>query len=518
MLNHLPVLIILFPLGAALLCPILSYFNRRLGRAVVCLAMGLSLASALIMLGEVTNKNFISYDIAGYRPPVGIEFYINYVNILVLILICIMGLLSTIYGLSFMTGKSRLWSGVYYSILSLLVTGMLGMTITGDVFNFYVFLEITSISGYALIAMGTARGVVSAFRYLLIGTIGASFYLLGVAFLYGETGTLNMYDMSGSSGPILTPQTTLIALGFFVIGFGIKMALFPLHGWQPSAYTNSHPAAAPIIAGVMGKIPAYGMVRFFFFVFNNNSEYVKEFLIVIGILGSLAMMYGSLKAMRQNDIRRMLAYSSIAQIGYVAVGIGIGGGYGLVGAILHIINHSFMKGGLFFAVGAIYHKYGVFRITQMGKIYRHMPITTAGIVIFALSMIGIPPTGGFFSKWYLAIGAINHHLYAYVGFLLVSSLLNCVYFFRLLEKIFAGKDVLPSPIEPNLEKISEKLPLPWDNWKFNRVGKSGRYYGHLEAEITLLIPIVICLVAVMLLGFCNQYLVKVLTIGLLEVM
>lgn len=193
--------------------------------------------------------------------------------------------------------------------------------------------------------MGGDKGVTSAFRYLLIGTIGASFYLLGVAFIYGETGTLNMYDMSGLVGPVLNSGTTMVAMVFFILGFGIKMALFPLHGWQPAAYSEAHPGAAPLIAGVMGKVPAYAMLRFFYFVFDANRDSVSRFLVIVGVMASLGMIYGSVKAIQQKDLRRMLAYSSIAQIGYVGIGIAIGNFYGLLGAVLHIINHSFMKSG-----------------------------------------------------------------------------------------------------------------------------------------------------------------------------
>ena len=225
-------------------------------------------------------------------------------------------------------------------------------------------------SGYTLIAMGGDKGALSAFRYLLIGTIGASFYLLGVAFIYGETGTLNMADMAGLVGPVLGSGTTMVALVFFVVGFGIKMALFPLHGWQPAAYTNAHPGAAPVIAGIMGKVPAYAMLRFFYFVFNANKELVGDFMLVVGTMAAAGMIYGSVKALQQKDMRSMLAYSSIAQMGYIGIGIAMGDLYGLIGAVLHIIVHSFMKGGLFFCVGAIQYKYGVTRLGQLGQLQR----------------------------------------------------------------------------------------------------------------------------------------------------
>ena len=484
--NNLPVFIVLCPLFAALLCPIISYFTRVGGRIIVILASALSFVMSIFQLIHIVQTRSVSYWFGGYRPPYGIEFAIDSLSGTLLVFVSGIGLLSTIYSLAFFKGKSRFRSFGYYSILSLLICGLLGMTSTADVFNLYVFLEITSISGYALIAMGGDRGVLSSFRYLLIGTIGASFYLLGVGFIYGETGTLNMHDMSGLVGPVLTSGTTMVAMAFFVLGFGIKMALFPLHGWQPEAYTNAHPGAAPMIAGVMGKIPAYAMLRFFFYVFNANSEYVAKFLWIVGIMSACGMIYGSLKAIRQKDFRRMLAYSSIAQIGYIGLGIAITGYYGLIGAVMHIIGHSLMKSCLFFCAGGIRYRYEETQLSRFGQIYKTMPKTVAAIVISALSMVGIPPLTGFFSKWYLALGAIEKNVNFFIVILILSSLLNAIYFFGLLEKIFMNKKVVTEDIA--IERgIKGELP------------------------VTMLIPICLTALAIIGLGVFNTKFVAILS-------
>ena len=286
-LSNLPVLVIFCPLIGALLCPIVSWFNRQAGRWLVTILSGSSLIASALLLCQIRENGRIHYWFGNWEPPYGIEFSVDSMNGVLLVLIGLMGFLSALFGMPFQQGNSRFKSAGYYSILSLLITGLLGMTATGDVFNLYVFLEITSLSGYALIAMGGDKGVTSAFRYLLIGTIGASFYLLGIAFIYGETGTLNMYDMSGLVGPVVESGTTMVAMVFFILGFGIKMALFPLHGWQPAAYSEAHPGAAPLIAGVMGKVPAYAMLRFFYFVFDANRESVSRFLVVVGVMASM---------------------------------------------------------------------------------------------------------------------------------------------------------------------------------------------------------------------------------------
>lgn len=484
-IQHLPVLIVLCPLFGALICPMISYISRISGRVVVAVLTFCALVMSVMQLLQVKNTGEIHYWMGNWKPPYGIEFVIDPLNAVILVLIALMGFLTVLFGVPFQMGKSRFKNAGYFSILSLLITGLLGMTSTGDIFNLYVFLEITSLSGYALIAMGGDKGIVSAFRYLLIGTIGASFYLLGVAFLYGETGTLNMEDMSGDMvEPILSSGTTMVAMIFFVVGFGIKMALFPLHGWQPSAYTNSHPGAAPLIAGVMGKVPAYAMFRFFYFVFDVHNSHVHAFLVLVGVMASCGMIYGSWKAIQQKDLRKMLAYSSIAQMGYIGIGMAIGNIYGGIGAILHIINHSFMKGGLFFCAGAIQHKYGITGLDNLGQIYRKLPKTVTVMVLAALSMIGIPPTAGFFSKWYLALGAVQAGDYIYVAVLVVSSLLNAVYFFRLLEHIFMDK------ADETVEEVHKT--------KF-------------EVSRMHLIPIVVCGVGILALGFANTWFVSLLT-------
>lgn len=511
---NLPVYIVILPLFGAILCPLFMHFSKFMGRAIVVIAVGTALVLSIIQIYNISETEMVSYWMGGYIPPLGIEFMIDSLSATIIILILAIGFLSILYSMPFLKNETKLKTAGYFTVLSLLITGLLGMTSTRDIFNLYVFLEITSISGYALIAMGGDRGVLSSFRYLLIGTIGASFYLFGVAFIYAETGTLNMDDMSGRVGPILTTGTTLVAMTFFIIGFGIKMALFPLHGWQPAAYTNSHPGAAPMITGVMGKIPAYAMLRFFFFVFNANTDFVAKSLLIIGIMSACGMIYGSVKAIGQKDFRGMLAYSSIAQIGYVGLGIAITGYFGLIGAVLHIIGHACMKSCLFFCAGAIQFRYGEVKMKRFGQLYKKMPMTTTAIVISALSMVGIPPFTGFFSKWYLALGAMQKGLFIYVAILIVSSLLNAIYFFRLLERIFMNREAEPYVDADGkmVPKLSKYAPEASD------VGESNlAYTGKREMPILMAIPIIVTTVSIIMIGIFNTKFVDVLSSAIMVV-
>ncbi|MBR0379409.1 MAG: monovalent cation/H+ antiporter subunit D family protein [Mogibacterium sp.] len=484
---NIPVLIVILPLIAALLCLLLTGINKHLGALAVGLSVLASLVLSVMQLITVVKGGPVHYEIGGYAAPYGIEFVIDSLNALILVLVSLMGLLTVLFAGNFWSDERTMVRGAAYSVLALLITGLLGMTSTGDVFNLYVFLEITSLSAYCLIALGGSKGVVSAFRYMLVGTIAATFYLLGIGILYGATGTLNMGDMRSILDRGGYDDVMLVSMCFLIAAFGIKMALFPLHGWQPSAYTHAEPGARPLITGVMGKIPALAMFRFIYCIFGTDLKYVRYLLLAIGALSVAGMLYGSIRAMAQNDIRKMLAYSSVAQIGYISLGFAIGTPLALAGSFLHMLGHAFMKGGLFFCTGAITYKYGTTALDDFGRIYKKMPLTAGLLVAAALSMIGIPPTAGFFSKWYLALSAAGRHEWIYIAVLVISSLLNAVYFFRLIEKVFIQQ---PKGIE---EKWSSELT---------------------ELPLTLIIPVVVCFIAIFGIGIFNVKIVDVLMLTL----
>lgn len=488
-MRNLPVLIILCPLCASLLCLLLTGISRQLGKNVVAASVLASLVMSVMLLGTVVSDGPVHYEIGGYSVPYGIELVVDSVGACMLIVISLIGFLTVLFSNNFSdySDQQRLLIGGANAVVALLITGLLGMTATGDVFNLYVFLEITSLSAYCLIALGGSRGVVSAFRYMLAGTVAATFYLLAVAILYGATGTLNMGDMRDILNSGEHDSAMLAAMCFLIPAFGIKMALFPFHGWQPSAYTHAEPGSRPLITGVMGKIPAIAMFRYFFCIFGVDFIYVRYLLTVLGAFSVFSMIYGSVRAMAQNDIRKLLAYSSVAQIGYISLGFAIGNPVALTGAFLHMIGHAFMKGGLFFCTGAVRYKFGTVDMDDFGRIYKKMPLTSGLLVIAALSMIGIPPTAGFFSKWYLASGAAGMNRWIYIAVLVISSLLNAVYFFKLIEKVFIQQ--------------SKGLRERWSA-------------GELELPFTMILPIVVCFIAILGIGIFNVRIAEVLLLTL----
>ena len=494
MSQHFPVLIVLLPLSAALLSPLFSYLHRQAGKWIAILSLfGAFLCSVGLLLQVVANGGeAIHYWMGDWMPPLGIEFVVDPINGVIVTMITFVALCSAIYSTPFLKKNNWLYMGGYYTLMALLCVGLSGMTLTGDAFNLYVYLEIASLSGYGLIALGGNKGTLAAFRYLLIGTIAASLYLLALGFMYSMTGSWNMADLSVLLQDKMDSPLIIMSIALLIAAFGIKAALFPFHGWQPDAYTYSHPGAAPLISGVMSKVPAYAMLRFFFYLFGAQHLFVQHGLTVVGILGALGIILGSVMAIAQDDFRRMLAYSSVAQIGYIGVGLAIGSFYGLIGAVLHIINHAFMKGSLFMVIGGVRYRFGEVSISKLGQIGKKMPFTVFTLVVAALAMIGIPPTGGFFSKWYIMLGAMQTEQYIYVAVLVISSLLNAVYFFRVLENVFINPD-------PGLKELNPPT-------------------GKLELPLQMLIPIVVFGIAILALGFCNEMIVDgIIKLGLPEV-
>lgn len=485
-MSHLPVLIIICPLCAALLSLLLTKVHKQLGKLAVLLAVTASLVMSVLLLIQIIQTGPVNYHMGNYDMPFGIEFAVDTVNGCLLILICVISFLSVIFSNGFDINNGEL-NGGFYTVMALLVVGLLGMTITGDVFNLYVFLEVSSLSAYCLISMGGNKGVIAAFRYMLMGTVAATLYLIGVGILYANTGTLNMADMRDILNSGDYDNAILIAMGCFIVTFGIKLAHFPFHGWQPSVHSYAEAGSKPIIAGVMFKVPGYAMFRYLYCVFGPDFKYFNYILTIIGILAVSGMLYGSIRAIGQKDIRKMFAYSSITQMGYITLGFAIGNPIALAGSFLHIIGHAFMKGGLFAASGVLKHKYGIYNLEDYGRVYKQMPLSSTLMTIAALSMVGIPPTVGFFSKWYLGVGAAQRGLWIYLAVLVISSLLNAIYFFRMIEKIFIQKD-------------------------------SGRQeHGEIrkgEKDFSIAFPIICFFLAIVLLGLFNVKIIDVLLLTL----
>jgi multicomponent Na+:H+ antiporter subunit D len=416
------------------------------------IGMAIALVAAGAGLFRVLSEGELHHYLGGWPPPFGIEYVLDHLSAFMALIVVFIGFIAVIYppvaGLYHAPRK-----GVpMYGLILLLIAGLVGVIVTGDLFNLFVFLEIYSLASYALITLGGDRAVVASFRYLVLGTIAGSFYLLGVGFIYFSTGTLNMADAAQLLPPLYGSPTIMAAVALIVIGMGIKMALFPLHVWLPDAHSYAPPVIAAVLAAIQIEVAAYVVIRMLLTVF--QPQYFIEVLpvtTVIGWIAAVGIIFGSVMAIAQREFKRMLAYSTVAQVAYIGLGIGLANPLGLIGGLLHILNHAFMKSCLFLVAGGIRYQTGLHEISQFSGLGRKMPLMMAAFTAAALSMVGIPPTCGFFSKWYLVLGSIDANNWVFVAVILASSLLTAVYFFRMIEKLYA----VPSSGDVAVEQATE---------------------------------------------------------------
>jgi multicomponent Na+:H+ antiporter subunit D len=328
-----------------------------------------------------------------------------------------------------------------YALLMLCFTGLLGMTVTGDAFNVFVFLEISSLSMYGLISQGRdRRSLTAAFQYLVMGTIGGTFVLIGIGLLYVVTGTLNMADLAARLPAVTQVKTLHTAFAFIVVGISLKLAMFPLHLWLPNAYAYAPSTASVFIASTATKVAVYILLRFVFTIMGPalSPEGLPYGQIAIA-LAVMGLLTGSFVAIFQENIKRMLAYSSIAQIGYILLGISFATVLGLQASLLHLFNHALMKGALFMAVGCFMYRVGSMRIEDLAGVGRRMPWTFAAFVMGGLSLIGVPLTVGFVSKWYLVLAALQKGYWPLAVLILIGSLLAVIYVWRVVETVWFAK-------------------------------------------------------------------------------
>ena len=446
--DHFVVLEVVLPLLAAPACVLIR--NPRVTRLFSLGIVAACFAIAVALLIQVRGGGVISYHLGGWPPPLGIEYRVSTVNAYLLVLVTAMALV--VMSFDSRGGPPRVPESrrhLYYAVFLLCICGLLGITITGDAFNIFVFLEISSLSSYILVSLGGhRRAVMSAFYYLVMGTIGGVFFMLGVGLLYQATGTLNLRDIAERLDPSLEARGTVLALALLVVGISIKLAVFPLHHWLPNAYSFAPPKVSAFLAATATKVSFYLLAMILFVIFGAPFVFGELRLhVVLMPLSILAMFLASGAAIFQTDLRRLLAYSSVAQVGYMTLGLSTANATGLAGGLVHLFNHAVMKGGLFLVVACLLHRVGSVHLDALAGVGRRMPVTCAALVIGGLSLIGVPGTVGFVSKWYLVSGVLERGWTAAAVLILLSSLLAVVYVGRVVEALYfrqpAGDHVRP---------------------------------------------------------------------------
>ncbi len=424
--EHLPALQVVIPLLAAPVCVLL----RRPGPAwaLATAASWAAFGVAVLLLIAVLEQGVLSYHLGGWEPPWGIEYRVDLANAFVLLIVAAISAVVLPFARRSVAAEiPEEKAYLFYSMYLLCLTGLLGIAAT-----------VSSLSSYVLISLGKdRRALTAAFQYLIMGTIGATFYLLGIGLLYAMTGTLNMADLAQRLPAVSDTRTVHAAFAFLVIGIGVKAAVFPLHLWLPNAYCYAPSVVTAFLAATATKVSIYVVLRIVFTIFGPaySFEVIEADLVMIP-LALAAMLLASTTAIFQNNVKRLLAYSSVAQIGYMVLGISLGSVTGVTAGIVHLFNHAMIKGGLFLALGCVFVTLGSVQLRDMAGLGRRMPWTMAAFVIGGLSLIGVPATTGFISKWVLVQATLERGQWFFAVLILASSLLALVYVWRVVEAAY----------------------------------------------------------------------------------
>jgi multicomponent Na+:H+ antiporter subunit D len=500
--------IFIFPLFGSVFCALLGMANRKGFWLISVFSMaGACCAGVATLMQAVRSPSHeVSYFLGGWTPPsyplgVGIEFRADLLGALITLVVLGVGLLVAIYSKLPVKEETPGKEPLFYSLFLLQITGLAGICLTGDVFNLYVLIEVAALTGYGLIAMGSNRAAAATFNYVILGTIGASLYLLGVGYVYIKTGTLNMvgiHDLILKEG-LADSATMQVAFVLICLGILIKMAFFPFHAWLPNAYCHAPTATSCLLAPLVTKVMVYVMIRLVLTVFGVDFSFdstlwatVLPWLVVIAIVSAAVM------ALAQREIKRMLAYLIVAEVGYMVGGIWVYNYYGMIGSVFHVISDACMTLCLFLGAGLILRKCKTTNFDGLRGLFSKMPLTMTGFFVGGFSIIGLPPTCGFFSKWYLITGAMVSGRWEYMLALLFSTMVMVVLFFRLIERIYLAV----SEGGENLGKGHGDLGLTEEQTRFS------------EGPLTMLVPLLLAAAVVLVVGVYNQEVVNLIEIFL----
>ncbi len=457
LIHHLPILQVIIPLVIAPICSL--FIKSRLTWLFATIASLATFIIALLLVKEVSIHGVLSYELGGWAPPWGIEYRIDHLNAYILIIV------SATASITMLAARQSIENeiateklGLFYSAYLLCLTGLLGIIATGDAFNIFVFLEISSLSSYALIAMGQDRKALTAsYQYLIMGTIGATFILIGIGLLYMLTGTLNIVDLQQKIPELVSSRTLHAAFAFFTVGISLKLALFPLHLWLPNAYAYAPSIITVFLSATATKVSLYVLFRFFFGVFSDEISFEYFHLDKILLpLSVVAIFIASFVAIFQDNIKRMLAYSSVAQIGYMTLGISLASKSGNIASLVYMFNHAIIKGGLFLAMACVLIRVHSVKLESFSGLGKQMPWTMAAIVLLGLGLIGVPFTSGFISKWYLLLAAIEQEQWMATIIIVGGSLLAVMYIWKIIEQAYFKN---PVSTDSNTTRMYSEAPL-----------------------------------------------------------
>ncbi len=452
-----PVLLIAIPLLAAFVIPLVGMIWKELVRIIPGLVLAYMMVLSINLLYYVSMNGTIVETLAGWSAPWGINLVFSPLTGFLAALMTSLGFLVWLYSYRFKRNVDFEPAKKYFIFLMMLVAGAVGMVITGDIFNLFVFIEITGISAYTLTAFYTGRNSAeAAFKYLMMGALASSLLLVAIAIIYSQLGTLNMADIA-SKIHTMNPAYKITALIFFIAGIGIEAELFPLNGWAPDAYTEAPGPVGAAFAGITVKAGIYAIIRVIFTLFDVPGAY--DFLLVIGLI---TLIVAETSALRQEKLKRMLAYSSIGQMGLVIVAFGIGTLEGVYAALFLMLNHAIIKPLLFFSGSYLVFNSKEKQISEINGLGKYMPLTGIFFALGAFAIVGLPPFAGFWSKLSILTAAANEGLLLIITLILIVSIIEIVYYFRVVNRIFIqkyNKDESVVPHKPKFNAIISMLTL-----------------------------------------------------------
>lgn len=433
-MSDLPALLIAAPIFASVLALLVGLVRSETGWSIALVGTFVQFIGAVALAAQTAESGPTRYVAGGFTAPYGIELVVDALSASMVVLVAGVSL-----GVLAYARAAGPRSNPFYAVYLLLVAGLTGMSVTGDLFNLYVFLEITALATYVLVASGEGgESALAALKYLLVGTFGASLFLLGVGYAYVATGTLNMAHLATRLAEVGYDDSLVrAAFALLVVGLFVKIAVFPLHTWQPTAYAGAPDTVSGLISALVSTVAAYALIRVIFTVFTveffATNPRARTVLLAAAIV---SIIMGSLLAVSQSEIKRLLAYSSVSQFGLVLGAVAVANETALIGAAILLVGHAITKGGLFLSGGVIRSTTGARTVEAYDGIANRLPVDAGGFGVLAASLVGIPPTVGFVSKWFIALGAVEAGAWPLAVVILASTLLTLAYFVRVVERMY----------------------------------------------------------------------------------
>ncbi|GAA0723305.1 monovalent cation/H+ antiporter subunit D family protein [Clostridium malenominatum] len=460
-IDSFPLISVLLLFITATLMPLIK--KEKFAKGITLAAFGVCFSMFIITLNYVLSKGGYYYRIGHFSSPIGIEFYVGLIECIMGILftfVAIMVLWYSIYNIHHDISKDKI--NLYYLLVNILVGSLLGIVFSNDIFNVFVFIEIGNLASCGIVVIKDKKENIKAgMKYLIMSCLGSGLVLMGIAFLYSITGHLNMTYMHEVLAQNYMDYSKIITivLGLFTVGLGVKSAMFPLHTWLPDAHSNAPTSSSALLSSLVLKGYVWFFIKVLYRIFGKEIIVNFPILNVVLLLGSLGMILGSIFAIYQKNIKRVIAYSTVAQMGYIFFALGLGE-LGLAIAVFHIIGHAVTKAALFLCAGSIIQSTGFKNLEDLRGIGREMPYTLGLFFVASLSMIGIPVLPGFISKWYLALASIETNRIMLIGVILISSLLNAVYYFPIAINGYFGEENLINKVNKGKEKpFKQLLPI-----------------------------------------------------------